>query len=68
MDTWEKRHAVAQRHVDTARRAIDHQRAIIANQKVRRLNSDASQDLLAAIEQSQQILESNLIRIRKELE
>ena len=68
MDSWEKRYADAQRHVDTARRAIDHQRSIIASQKALRLNSQASEDLLTAIEQSQQILESNLARIRKERE
>jgi hypothetical protein len=68
VDTWEKRHAVAQRHVDTGRRAIDHQRSIIASQKAHRLNSEASQDLLAAIEQSQKIFESNLARLLGESE
>jgi hypothetical protein len=68
MDTWEKRHAVAQRHVDTGRRAIDHQRSIIASQKAHRLNSQASQDLLAAMEQSQKIFESNLARLLGERE
>ena len=68
MDTWEKRHAVAQRHVDTGRCAIDHQRSIIASQKAHRLNSEASQVLLAAIEQSQKIFESNLARLLMERE
>jgi hypothetical protein len=66
MDTWEKRHAAAQRHVDTGRRAIDHQRSIIASLKAQRLDSKASQDLLAAIEQSQRIFESNLARVLAE--
>ncbi len=68
MDTWEKRHAVAQRHVDTGRRAIEQQRSIIASQKAHRLNSEASQALLAAIEQSQKIFESNLARLLGERE
>jgi hypothetical protein len=68
VDTWEKRHAVAQRHVDTGRRAIDHQRSIIASQKAHRLNSEASEALLAAIEQSQKIFESNLARLLGESE
>jgi hypothetical protein len=66
MDTWGKRHAVAQRHVGTARRAIDHQRSVIASHKAHRLNSEASQDLLAAMEQSQKIFEGNLARLLEE--
>jgi hypothetical protein len=38
MDTWEKRHAVAERHVTDGRKAIDHQRSIIARQKALRVN------------------------------
>jgi hypothetical protein len=68
MDTWEKRHAAAQRHVDTGRRAIDHQRSIIGSQTALRLNSQASRDLLAAIERSQQIFESTLARLQAERE
>jgi hypothetical protein len=68
MDSRDKRHAIAQRHVDTARRAIEHQRSIIARQKALSLNSEASEDLLAAIEQSQKIFESNLARISNERE
>jgi hypothetical protein len=68
MDTLEERQAVAQRHVDTGRRSIDHQRSIIASQKAHRLNSEASQSLLAAIEQSQKIFESNLARLLGERE
>jgi hypothetical protein len=63
MDNWEKRHAIAERHVDTGRRAIDHQRSIIASQKALRLNSRASEELLSAIERSQEIFESNLARL-----
>jgi hypothetical protein len=68
MDTWEKRHAAAQRYVDTARRAIDHQRSIIASQTALRLNSQASHDLLAVIERSQEIFESTLARLQAERE
>lgn len=68
MDTWEKRHAVAQGHVDTGRRAIDHQRSIIASQTTHRLNSQASRDLLAAIERSQEIFEGTLARLLAERE
>jgi hypothetical protein len=68
MDTWDKRRAVAQRHVDTGRRAIDHQRSVIASQKAHRLNSEASNDLLTAMEQSQKIFEGNLARLLEERE
>jgi hypothetical protein len=50
------------------RRAIDHQRSIIAHQKARRLNTEASEDLLAAIEQSQRIFERNLASLLLEPE
>jgi hypothetical protein len=63
MDTWGERQAIAQRHVDTGSRAIDHQRSISASLKVLRLNSEASQDLLAALEQSQKIFDGNLARL-----
>jgi hypothetical protein len=68
MDTWEKRHAAAEGHVAGVRRAIDHQRSIIAKQKALRLNTQASEDLLAQFERSQEIFESDLARIRKERE
>jgi hypothetical protein len=68
MDTWEKRLAAAERHVTDGRRAIDHQRSVIAGQKALRLNTQASEDLLAAIERSQEIFEGNLARIRLERE
>jgi hypothetical protein len=68
MRTWEERYADAQRHVADGRRAIDHQRSVISNQKALRLNPQASEDLLAAIERSQEIFEGNLARIRKESE
>jgi hypothetical protein len=68
MDTWEKRHDAAQRYVDTARRAIDHQRSIIASQTALRLNSQASHDLLPVIERAQEIFESTLARLQAERE
>jgi uncharacterized protein (DUF1778 family) len=52
MDTWEKRHASAQNHVNVVRSAIDRQRSIVAGQKALRLNTQASEELLAAIEHS----------------
>jgi hypothetical protein len=66
MDTWEKRHASAQHHVAVGRSAIDRQRSIIAGQKALRLNTQASEDLLTAIERSQEIFEGNLVRILQE--
>jgi hypothetical protein len=63
MDTWEKRHASAQNHVNVVRSAIDRQRSIVAGQKALRLNTQASEELLAAIEHSQEIFEGNLARI-----
>jgi hypothetical protein len=68
MDTWTKRHAVAQRDLDTARRAIDHQRSIVASQKALRLNTQASQDLLTVMERSQEIFEGNLAGLLRERE
>jgi hypothetical protein len=58
----------AERHVAVGRRAIEHQRFIIARQKSLHLNTEASEGLLAAIERSQEILEGNLARIRQERE
>jgi hypothetical protein len=66
MDTWEKRHAVAERHVTDGRKAIDHQRSIIARQKALRVNTEASEALLAAFERSQEIFEGNLARLLQE--
>ena len=66
MDTWEKRHALAQHHVNVGRSAIDQQRSIIAKQKSLRLNTQASEDLLAAFERSQEIFEGNLSRVLQE--
>ena len=66
MDTWEDRHALALRHVDVGRQAIDQQRSIIAKHKSRRLDTKASEDLLAAIERSQKIFEGILARILQE--
>ena len=66
MDTWEKRHALAQHHVSVGRSAIDQQRSIIAKQKSLRLNTQASEDLLAAFERSQEIFEGNLSRVLQE--
>jgi uncharacterized protein (DUF1778 family) len=66
MSTWEKRHASAQQHVAVGRAAIDHQRSIIARQRALRLNTQASEDLLAAIERSQEIFEGSLARILEE--
>jgi hypothetical protein len=68
MDTWEKRQAATERHVADGRRAIDHQHSIIAKQKALRLNTQASEDLLAQFERSQEIFESDLARIREERE
>jgi hypothetical protein len=68
MKTWEERHALAERHVNDGRRAIDHQHFVIARQKSLRLNTQASEDLLGAIERSQEIFEGNLARIRQERE
>ncbi len=68
METWEDRHANAQRHATNGRRAIDHQRAIIAKQGALRLNTQASEDLLAAFERSQEIFEGNLARVLRERE
>jgi hypothetical protein len=68
MDTWEKRHADAQRHVDDGRRAIEHQRSIVAKQKSLRLNTQVSENRLATFERSQNIFESELARIRHERE
>jgi hypothetical protein len=66
MDTLEKRHASAQNHVNVVRSAIDRQRSIVAGQKALRLNTQASEELLAAIEHSQEIFEGNLARILQE--
>jgi hypothetical protein len=66
MDAWEKRHASAQNHVNVVRSAIDRQRSIVARQKALRLNTQASEELLAAIEHSQEIFEGNLARILQE--
>jgi hypothetical protein len=66
MDTWEKRHALAQYHVSVGHSAIDQQRSSIAKQKSLRLNTQASEDLLAAFERSQEIFEGNLISVLQE--
>jgi hypothetical protein len=66
MDTWEKRHATAQRHVTVGRSAIDRQRSIVAGQRAVRLSTQASEELLAAFERSQEIFEGNLARILEE--
>jgi hypothetical protein len=66
MDTWEKRHATAQHHVTVGRSAIDRQRSIVAGQRAVRLSTQASEDLLAAFERSQEIFEGNLARILQE--
>jgi hypothetical protein len=63
MDAWEKRHGSAQHHVAVGRNAIDRQRSIVAGQKALRLSTRASEELLAAIERSQEIFEGNLARI-----
>jgi hypothetical protein len=68
MDTRTKRHAVAKRHLETARQAIDHQRSIVASQEALRLNTQASQDLLALMERSQEIFEGNLAGLLRERE
>jgi hypothetical protein len=68
MSTWEQRHANAAHHVAVGRNAIDQQRSIIAKQKTLRLNTQASEELLAAFEQSQDIFEGNLARILRERE
>jgi hypothetical protein len=68
MDTWTKRHAIAQRHLETARQAIDHQRLIVASQQALRLNTQASQDLLTVMERSQEIFEGNLAGLLRERE
>jgi hypothetical protein len=68
MKTWEERHANACRHVSDSRRAIDHQRSIIAKQGALRLNTQASEDLLAAFERSQEIFKGNLARVLLERE
>jgi hypothetical protein len=66
MDTWENRRAVAERHVTDGRRAIDQQRSIIARQRVLRVDTQASEALLAAFERSQEIFEGNLARLLQE--
>jgi hypothetical protein len=66
MKTWEDRHANAQRHVTDGRRAIDHQRLVIGKQGALRLDTRASEDLLAAFERSQEIFEGNLARVLRE--
>jgi hypothetical protein len=66
MDPWEKRHALAERHVIDGRKAIDQQRSIIARQKALRVNTQASEALLAAFERSQEIFEGNLARLLQE--
>jgi hypothetical protein len=66
MDTWEKRRANAQHQVAVGRSAIDQQRSIIARQRALRLNTQASEDLLAEFERSQGIFESILARILQE--
>ena len=66
MDQWEKRHALARHHVSVGRSAIDRQRSIIAKQKSLRMNTQASEDLLAAFERSQEIFEGNLTRVLQE--
>jgi hypothetical protein len=65
MKTWEERCADAQRRVTDGHRAIDHQRSIIASQRALRLNTQASEDLLAAFERSQEIFEEDLARLRQ---
>jgi uncharacterized protein (DUF1778 family) len=68
MKTLEDRHANAQRHVTDGRRAIEHQRSIIAKQRALRLDTQASEDLLAAFERSQEFFEGNLARVVRECE
>jgi hypothetical protein len=66
MDIWEKRHASARHNVTVVRSVIDRQRSIIAGQKALRLSTQASEELLTAIERSQEIFEGNLARILEE--
>jgi hypothetical protein len=68
MDTWEKRHALAQRHVSVGRSAIDQQHSIIAKLKSLRLSTQASEDLLAAFQRSQETFEGILTRVVQERE
>jgi hypothetical protein len=53
--TLDEKIAQAQRHVDSGRRIIERQRALIA-----RLGSPAAIDLLVVFERTQQIFESDL--------
>ena len=66
VDTWENRHALAQRHVDIGHQVINQQRLIIAKHKSLRLDTKASEDLLAAFERSQEIFEGILARTLQE--
>jgi hypothetical protein len=64
----EDRYALAQRRAAEGRRVIDRQRLLIQRQKVLGQDTGGSEDLLAAFERSQEIIERDLASIRGQCE
>jgi len=70
MEHWLERRARTLRHIESGRRVIDRQRAIVAHKKALGLNSDVFENLLGAFERTQAIFEQDLADLnrRKPLE